>query len=126
MDPIPIRPRQPVTVRLERFDDRVVRVARLTALGLEQLDAWRADGENIDKLYAVMQTTLPELSLEEIKRLEMDEMIQVLEVAYADISRVRELAGKDAAGAATASPSTTPAPSSSAASRDATDSTPAA
>lgn len=123
--PIPIRPRQPVTVRLERFDNRVVPVARLTALGLEQLDAWKADGQDIEKLYAVMQTTLPDVSLEDIKRLELDEMLQILEVAYADIQRVQELAGKGGAGEA-ASGSPTPAPTSLDALPDAMASTPAA
>jgi hypothetical protein len=113
--PIPIRPRQPVTVRLERFDNRVLRVNRLTALGLEQLDAWRADGQDVTKLYRVMQTTLPELTLGEIKRLEFDEMLQILEVAYADIATVEALAGKGGAGAAAASSSPIPEATSSAA-----------
>ena len=112
LNAIPIRPRQRVTVRLERFENRVVPVARLTALGMEQLDAWRADGQDIEKLYAVMQTTLPDLSLEDIKRLELDEMLQILEVAYAEIQRVQELAGKGEAGEPVSS-SPTPAPSSS-------------
>ena len=114
-EPIPIRPRQPVTIRLERFDNRVVPVNRLTALGLEQLDAWRQDGQDVQKLYRVMQTTLPSLTLKEIKALEFDEMVQILEVAYADLAHVEALAGKGGAGEAEGSPSPTPAPTSSAA-----------
>ena len=114
MEPIPIRPRQPVTVRLERFGDRVVRVNRLTALGCEQLEAWQTDPQNVEKLYALLRTTLPELSLKDLKQLEIDEITQLIEVAYSDIARVQELAGKGEAGAAAASPSPTPAPMSSA------------
>lgn len=113
-EPIPIRPRQPVSIRLERFDHRVVPVNRLTAAGLEQLDAWRQDGQDVGKLYRVMQTTLPSLTLKEIKALEFDEMLQILEVAYSDIAAVEALAGKDGAGATeAASASATPAPTSS-------------
>lgn len=113
MEPIPIRPRQPVTVRLERFGDRVVRVNRLTALGCEQLEAWQADPQNVEKLYAVLRTSLPDLSLKELKSLEIDEMLQILEVAYADIARVKELAGKgDGDATAAASPSMIPEPTS--------------
>ena len=89
---IPLPPRRQVYVLLEDLGNKRTTLKPPTARTLKLTRAYTADGTNVELLWEIAATLLPDLTTEEVESLTAETVVRVAELANQPIAALEEIA----------------------------------